>query len=251
MAVKFSNAFNLTLGGKSTPAFPRRRCCACGSIVESAVDLCAGCRSDLALVQNPCVGCGIPLPVAIARCAACQRRPRRFDACRAPFVYAPPIDILIQRMKFDGDLRAARVLGRLLSEQLKHVGVQADVLMPVPLHPRRLIVRGYNQSLELAKQLGASLKIPLLRSACRRVRATQPQTAVSARERRSNVHGAFQATFDFDGLRVALVDDVMTSGQTAEAVAKELRRAGAANIYLWACARAGGRNASKSQCRSL
>ena len=242
MAVKFSNAFNLTFGGKSKRAFPRRRCCACGAAAESTVDLCAGCHSDLALVQNPCEGCGIPLPVAVARCATCQRRPRRFDACRAPFAYAPPIDILIQRMKFDGDLRAARVLGRLMSEQLKHVSVQADFLMPVPLHPRRLIVRGYNQSLELAKQLGASLEIPLLRSACRRVRATLPQTAVSARERRVNVQGAFQATFDLDGLRVALVDDVMTSGHTAEAVARELKRAGAVSVYLWACARAGGRN---------
>jgi len=243
MAVKFSNAFNLTFGSRLSSALPRQRCCACGAAADQWVELCTGCRSDLVLVQNPCEGCGVPLPLAVRFCAECQRRPGPLDGCRAPFVYAAPIDILVRRMKFDGDLRAAQLLGRLLSEQLNSCGGQVDFLVPVPLHRRRLIGRGYNQSLELAKQISAILQIPLLRSSCRRVRATLPQTAVSAKERRRNVRGAFHASSNLGGLRLALVDDVMTSGQTAESVAKEMKRAGAASVCLWACARAGLLNA--------
>jgi ComF family protein len=239
MTVKFFSTFNLTSANRLLRHAPAQACMACGQALREESALCGKCLGDLPLVRNPCGGCGLPLAVAAPRCAACLRQPWHFHRCRIPFVYAAPVDVLIRRMKFDSDLRAARLLGRLMAAQFAHERVHADCIVPVPLHPRRLVARGYNQSLLLAGQIADAMRIPLLRSACVRIRATLPQTGVEAVARRSNVRGAFAAPECVNGLRIALVDDVMTSGQTAEAAALALKKAGAASVSLWACARAG------------
>lgn len=112
-----------------------------------------------------------------------------------------------------------------------------DAVVPVPLHRSRLRGRGYNQSLELARPLAKRMQVPL-NLGIERVRATPPQTAISRAERRRNVRGAFAATADFSGLRIAVIDDVMTSGATVDAVAQCLRKAGAARVEVWVVARA-------------
>ena len=113
-----------------------------------------------------------------------------------------------------------------------------DCLIPVPLHPTRLRQRGYNQALEIARPLSTRLQIPLEIDAVRRIRATPAQALLPLKERARNVRGAFVARRRFDGQRVAIVDDVMTSGHTANSLAQCLRRAGAENIEVWVVARA-------------
>jgi ComF family protein len=113
-----------------------------------------------------------------------------------------------------------------------------DCLVPVPLHPSRLRERGYNQALEIARPMAARHKIPLAIDAVRRIRATSAQAQLPLRERARNVRGAFIARTRFDGRRVAIVDDVMTSGHTANSLAQCLRRAGAVDIEVWVVARA-------------
>lgn len=112
------------------------------------------------------------------------------------------------------------------------------MLVPVPLHRARLRERGYNQSLELARVVARHFGLPLAMHAVRRVRATTPQTTLTSNERRRNVRNAFHATVDFSGKRVVIVDDVMTSGHTVNALARCLRRAGAVSIVVWVTARA-------------
>ncbi|MEK7191520.1 MAG: ComF family protein, partial [Pseudomonadota bacterium] len=149
------------------------------------------------------------------------------------------VDRLIQNLKYHRQLSLARILGNLLAKHLDtNTAIRPDALVPVPLHPARLRERGYNQSLELARVVARRFDLPLTTHAVKRVRATPPQTMLTSNERRRNVRNAFHTTVDFSGKRIAIVDDVMTSGHTVNALAKCLRRAGATNVVVWVVARA-------------
>jgi ComF family protein len=146
-------------------------------------------------------------------------------------------------MKFDGNLPAALTLGVLFREAVTGALAQTgavlpDAIVPVPLHRGRLRTRGFNQALELARPLARALRRPLLARACLRVRATQPQSSLnSAAARRRNMANAFRLARPLTGLqRVAIVDDVLTTGATAQSLARLLRTAGIAQVAVWACA---------------
>lgn len=147
------------------------------------------------------------------------------------------MDALIGRFKYDGQLHFGALLGRLLADCCR--ARQVEGLVPVPLHSERLAERGFNQAHELARPLAALLSIPILRGACERTAATPPQAGLPARQRYRNLRGAFSATPQVQGQRLAIIDDVMTTGSTAGALALELLRAGAASVEVWAVARGG------------
>jgi ComF family protein len=169
----------------------------------------------------------------------CQRHPPAYDATRAVFRYATPVDRLIQHLKYHGRLELSRVLGRYLAQHLRALDEPLpDMILPVPLHVSRLRHRGYNQSLEIARFVGRELGIPLDRQGARRIRATAPQMELPRDQRRKNVRGAFEVNGVFSGQRVAIVDDVMTSGHTANALAECLRHSGAKEVRVWVVARA-------------
>jgi ComF family protein len=154
-----------------------------------------------------------------------------------------PVDRLITGAKFRRRLQHARVLGELLAaavaEALQRGAVdRPEILVPVPLHPRRLGERGFNQALEITRPLAKRLRVPVCADLCARVRPTAEQTGLAAAERRRNVRRAFVASRAAAGARVAVVDDVITTGSTAAAVAQALREAGSAHIQVWTAARA-------------
>jgi len=176
--------------------------------------------------------------------ALCQRPPP-FEAAFAPFLYAPPLDLLMTRLKFGRSLAAGRVLSELWDEAVTTMAPALPALfVPVPLHASRLRERGYNQALELLRPLSRSLRIPLAESLLARTRATPAQANLDAGARRQNLRGAFE--FHAPALQgtapatthVALVDDVMTTGATLRECARVLRRAGISRIDVWAFARA-------------
>ena len=113
-----------------------------------------------------------------------------------------------------------------------------EAILPVPLHSTRLRERGFNQALELARPMAQALALPLLIHHSQRTRATVAQTSLSAKQRRKNIRGAFQVTQPLPARHIAIVDDVMTTGQTINELAKTLRKAGATHIDVWVCARA-------------
>ena len=113
-----------------------------------------------------------------------------------------------------------------------------DILLPVPLHANRLRQRGYNQALELARPIAAELKLPLDIDSCRRMKATAEQVGLSAKSRRSNIKGAFEVKDSFEDKRVAVIDDVMTTGSTVHELSQQLINAGAKQVDVWVCARA-------------
>jgi ComF family protein len=189
-------------------------------------------------IDPACVRCAAPLPRP-GVCGQCQRRPPAFDRAVAAFRYRAPLDAMVKRLKFHGDLQLARLLGSLMAERVvQSAEALPEVIVPVPLHPRRLRRRGYNQALELARPIARRLAVPLEWHQVMRVRATDPQTEVPAPLRSRNVKDAFAVTPGFCARRVAIVDDVMTTGHTINELAKALCRAGATEISAWVCTRA-------------
>jgi ComF family protein len=159
---------------------------------------------------------------------------------RAAVVYEYPIDQLIAAAKFRRRPELARALGEVLARSLlarRAVQQRPDCLVPVPLHPMRLARRGFNQADEIAQALARSLRIPLRNDLCRRRRHTPPQTSRDGDDRRLAMRGAFVARRSPAGLRIAVVDDVVTTGSTSSALARELQRAGATSVEIWSVAR--------------
>jgi ComF family protein len=158
----------------------------------------------------------------------------------APFRYRYPLDVLIRELKYHDRLACVRFLGGALADEVR--ARRSDLperLLPVPLHWRRCIARGFNQSLEIARVVGARLNIPVDRGIVRRVRATPAQAGLPAAERRRNLRNAFLVAKVPPCKRVAIVDDVVTTGATAREISRALRRAGIEDVQIWAVARAG------------
>jgi ComF family protein len=170
-------------------------------------------------------------------CGQCLRQPPPQARAHAAFVYGYPLDRLLPRAKFHGDLASLRLLAALMASTLGDAE-PAQAIVPVPLHPRRLRERGYDQALELARPLARRLDLPLRDDLLRRVRATVAQSRLDAARRQRNLRGAFAVQKSGQlPAHIALVDDVMTTGATVHAAAKALLRAGVARVDVWVCAR--------------
>jgi len=216
-------------------------CLLCGRASGRALDLCAACDAALPRIASACRRCALPLPVP-GICGRCQRRPPPFEASLAPCHHAPPVDGMIQRLKYGGDLAQAAPLAALIAARARLRNTPLpEALVPVPLHWRRQVARGFNQALELALPLGRTLGIPVRDRLVRRLRATPPQVGLSRAQRHRNLTRAFAVAAASEALprHLALVDDVITTGSTVEAVAGCLRRAGVERIEIWAVSRAG------------
>lgn len=198
----------------------RPRCLGCGEAARPALDLCPQCHAGLPWSRPAAITAVAPLRAVVAA-----------------FVYAPPVDHWIQRLKFHRDLAAGRLLSQLMLEACADAGRPA-ALVPVPLHRARLRQRGYDQALELARPLARHLRVPLCGDLLQRARNTAPQSRQQhASERHANLRGAFAAPRRAAmPEHVALVDDVMTTGATLRAAAQALHDAGVRRVDAWVCA---------------
>lgn len=216
------------------------RCALCAAPGQPGLDLCPACEAGLPRNTASCTRCALPLPGAPpgTLCGRCQRRPPRFHGSCAPLLYQAPVDGLVLGLKFGRQLPQARLLGELLARQLaRQAGPLPGRVLPVPLHPHRLRERGFNQALEIARVPARRFGLVLDAHSLVRVRDTATQSALPARQRHANVRHAFAVTRPVAGLHLALVDDVMTTGQTVNAAAHALRQAGAARVEVWCAAR--------------
>ena len=221
--------------------FPNE-CLLCQQQIPAEQDFCSPCETTLPYRHRACPRCAAALPAsaaAAAICGACHKNPPIFTQSYALFSYQAPIDKLIQQFKYNKKLYLARTLGQMMARTMTDIDLQRpDVLLPVPLHRQRLRQRGFNQALELARPVARELGIPLDPWLAIRHKATAPQASLSPKERYRNVRGAFQVKKDVSGLKIAIIDDVMTTGHTVNAVAQALLRSGAAEVRVWVLARA-------------
>jgi len=199
--------------------------------------------SRIRFLDGPvCDGCGTPFEFDIgSRCAACLAKPRAFDAARAACLYDETSRDPILKLKHADRLDLAPMLARWISRTARELIEEADAIVPAPLHPLRLLRRRYNQAAEIARPLAALTGTPYLPDALVRRRATASQAGRSGSGRKRNVAGAFEVPEarrkQVEGLRILLIDDVLTTGATAEGCARALKAAGAARVDLAVVAR--------------
>jgi ComF family protein len=216
-------------------------CRLCSARISGNLHLCAGCRDDLPRLAPGCSRCARPLGDGASdrHCGRCQRKPPAYDRTTALYHYRPPLDYLVKRLKFSGDLGMGPLLAELLRRELQgRIDALPGLLVPVPLHPDRQRERGYNQALELARPLGRALDIPVDNRLCRRTRPTAAQSLLGTTARRVNIRNAFAVDVATVQPHIAIIDDVMTTGCTAHELARVLKRAGVKLVEVWVVARA-------------
>lgn len=216
------------------------RCLLCAAPAQRPLDLCCGCEADLPALTRACRRCALPLDGAATFCGSCITHPPPFERCLAPLRYAGTATWLIAQLKAGSDFAAARILASLMTDAARAgYGDEAlpDALVPMPLHWRRLQQRGYNQATLLARLLGRELGIAVADRGIRRRRHVPSQHTLARRHRYANVRAAFAVDTRLDGRHVAVIDDVVTTGASAEALARALLRGGAARVDVWCAAR--------------
>ena len=224
----------LHLGTKIGRVLLPQDCLLCQAASGSGL-LCQACARELPSAASACPRCAAP-GTSNAECGACIVDPPHFDASYAAFVYAYPVDALIQALKYGGQLALAGLFAQTLYQ--RRGGARGvDLIVPLPLHPQRLAERGFNQAAEIAKVLSRLCGIAMDARLARRVRNTAPQTALPWRERSTNMRHAFACGRDLAGMSIAVVDDVMTTGATLNEFARTLKRCGAARVENWVVAR--------------
>lgn len=209
--------------------------CSCALCAGRSRDVvCDACRAGYLDPARPrCPRCGNPGDPELP-CGACQAMRPHFDATAVAADYAAPLDQLVLQLKFGAGLALAPWCARMLADAARRRGLRPDLLCPVPLGPRRLSERGYNQALEIARPLAQALGVQVHARLAVRVRETVAQSGVLPAARRDNIRGAFTLSLEalelVRGRHVGLVDDVMTSGHTLNELAGVFKRFGAAQV---------------------
>ena len=161
-----------------------------------------------------------------------------FDETHAPFIHQGITRYLIASLKFNKQYKSARLLSFLLADYLAKSVERPELIIPIPLHKQRYKKRGFNQSIEIAKNLSKMLDIPLDTKSCIRQRDTAHQVGLSSEDRRKNIKNAFVVRKAIKANHVAIVDDVITTGSTANELAIVLKKAGVSRVDVWSCSRA-------------
>jgi ComF family protein len=218
---------------------------ACRAPTDAPGQLCGACWSEVDFLTAPfCARCGLPFDYDLGAdvlCAGCLAAPPAFDQARAAMRYGPVARRLVVGLKHADRTHLAPPLAAWMGRAGEALLRDADLLIPVPLHRRRLLSRRFNQSLLLARSLGKESGLPVVADAMLRRRATPPQAGLSRNQRRRNVAAAFAVRPArkalIEGRRVLLIDDVLTTGATATACARTLKRAGAGHVAVLTLAR--------------
>jgi ComF family protein len=213
------------------------RCGGCGEVIDEVGAFCADCWSRSAWLGNAgCQRCGLPLAgTEIETCGRCMADPPKLDRMRAAVAYDELPRSIALRLKYGRKVALARTMARYM-EPLRSDWHEDALIVPVPLHRWRLWQRGFNQSALVARELARLWGMRSEPAALRRNKRTRPLKGLNHSQRRKAVSGAFEACPSVKGRDIILIDDVLTSGSTAEACARALRRAGAGRIELicWA-----------------
>jgi ComF family protein len=220
-------------------------CVLCDASVSSDISLCTPCLQDLPRIKSSCRQCGLPLKQQLegALCGRCQQSLPPIDYLISSLHYAYPVGHLVAQLKFQHDLTLAKIFSHLLLTALtthykEHPIELPDLIIPVPLHKKRIRQRGFNQALEIARPIAKALNIPIAINTIQRIKHTQAQSLLSAKERRKNLRQSFALIKPLSARHIVLVDDVVTTGATVYELAILLKRSGVKKVGVWTVARA-------------
>ena len=191
--------------------------------------LCEDCWHELPWQESACLRCGLPLGVSATECGACLSRPPAYDATFCALRYESQAISLIQGFKYTRSMPYGRAIDAIMHHALTMnplIGSQASLLVPMPLHPVRQRERGFNQAMEIARPIGKRFGIPVASDLCMRERMTRVQAGLSAKERKGNMAGAFVMARPVSADHVIIIDDVITTGATVQALSSCLKAAG-------------------------
>ncbi|MEP6942706.1 MAG: ComF family protein [Betaproteobacteria bacterium] len=213
-----------------------QRCELCAGASGNAL-VCATCDRALPRITHPCPVCALPSAAPVP-CGPCLADPPPFDATLAAYAYAFPVDRMVQSFKYHGRLALADWCAEaILAARARMDEPLPDAIVALPLAAARQRERGFNQSVEIARLIASNLRVAQIDAGVRRIRASRPQADLPWTERAANVRGAFVCDVSLSALRVAVIDDVMTTGATLSEFARTLKRAGAARVENWVVAR--------------
>ena len=218
-------------------------CLLCDEPAEAELPMCVACETELPWLGDQCQTCALPMPAVGLTCSECLLEPPAFEQVVVPWLYGFPVDSLITRFKHNAKWPFGHLLADVLSQYLQHRFDEdlprPDALLPVPLAAKRLRQRGFNQAAMLARWLSKQLDLPCEENVVHRIQDTSAQQDLDAKARKRNLRNAFALTSDANvkGRHLALVDDVLTTGVTAQALARLLMNAGAARVDVYCLAR--------------
>lgn len=212
-----------------------QRCLLCAAASGNS-PICPACQNDLPRHTMPaCPVCALPTPQGEV-CGLCLKHPPAFDATHATFTYGFPMDALLRALKYRGLLTVADIVAQELAVKVRNHPLP-DLLIPMPLHPQRLQGRGFNQAVEIARQLATQTGCHLSLDSVIRTRHSEPQASLPLAQRARNVKGIFATTQPLSGKSVWIVDDIMTSSASLNELAKTLKKAGAVKVECAVAAR--------------
>ncbi len=198
---------------------------------------CKDCEKDMPVEVSRCPVCAIP-SAGGKKCRDCLDRKPIIEKTCVAFNYDYPVNLLIQRFKYNGHPEFAITFAQIMTDKLSNMIDKPDAIIPVPLHKKKQVKRGFNQSLVLARYIGKAIGTNVETALCSKIVDTPPQSALSVSERKKNIRGAFRLTSRAIPKHIAIVDDVITSGSTTIELATLFKKAGCERIDIWAIARA-------------
>lgn len=229
------------MAGRSALRLIAPPCCLfCQDHPEFRHGLCQACWYALPHIPDSCCSyCGQVI-VQTDICGQCQQRPPTFDDIAAPLFYEAPVDKMLCALKYRQQLYFARTAaGIVVDTVLRRGQKKPDLLCAAPMTQPTLRRRGFNQSAFIARLVSRGIGIPLRLTLLKKVRDTDQQSTLSAKQRRKNLADAFYCKHRLNGSHIALIDDILTTGATANEISKTLKAAGAARVDIWVCARTG------------
>jgi len=215
-----------------------QQCLLCHQTTHTGQPLCEHCQADLPINALHCSCCSLPLFNEAQLCGQCQQQLKAYQSSHIPWRYESFMRQLIRKFKFDQDFSSGRLLIDLYIETLlkQHVPIP-EVIIPVPSHPSRIRKRGINISLWLAKQIGKKLTVEVNNQLIEKKRSGIVQHELDRQQRLKNLQGAFAIKKHADYRHVAVIDDIVTTGATADEVSRVLKANGVEQIQVWALAR--------------
>lgn len=229
----------MVLKFKSITQFMRIPACCplCQQLHRSKHIVCSNCQQSLLPINNPCRCCAASLnDVKGGLCGRCIKQPPAFDRIFCHYQFDDVIRLLLHRYKYQNALYLRDFLAQMILDALTEMRQYPECLIPVPLHPARMKERGFNQSAELTKRLAKKLHIPSVLNLCSKEKHTPAQVKLDARQRQRNLENAFSCK-PSPYRHIAIIDDLLTTGSTVQALASVLKRKGVQRVDVWCCAR--------------